>query len=297
MKQLLFLIFFSISSFLFSQKSAKEIFFYEKKLVDSVSNKFDLKNPDFKPLKELANNYKFQSCQSHSYAYRSVAYYYSKLYLDGVRFKLKQEYLELIIDSTLQYYELSKNICRECFNSATSEKLDFLAMTNHNDLYNKELEMMKKMGYRKDDKGLSLGIVSQFGKNSWLGFSMSAFEVYLHSNIKFKGYTTSFFQDWWSQAKFSVFNFEYLFNLNRKQNDISFSLLKLSVPIHLDFTKFGFMKSDRLNTVYGYYRPEFGFGYKYVSFGYSYNLIFRKSARSEFENHLFFVKLTYPILK
>jgi len=298
MKQLLFLIFLSISSFLFGQKSAKEIFLYEKNLVDSVSNKFDLKNPDFKPLKELAKTYPFQSCLSHSYAYRSVAYNYSHLYKDGAKYTLKQEYLDLLMDSTLLYYDLGKSVCKECSNATMSEKLDFLAKTNHSDIYNAELQRLKKLGYKEDFGGLSFGISSQFGKSQWLGLNFSPTEFVHPSNNKFMyGKKYTFFADWTNQFKVSIFNFEVLQNLNKKETDFNFSLLKISAPFHIDITKFGMLSSKILNTSYGYYRPEIGFGYKYVSFGYSYNLIFKKSARKELESSLFFVKLSYPLLK
>ena len=95
----------------------------------------------------------------------------------------------------------------------------------------------------------------------------------------------------------SLVNFEILWNLNRKATDVNFSLLRLSAPFYLDITKFGAMRYLADEKAYWYYRPEIGFGWNIVSFGYAYNHIFAKAQRDKKERHLFFVKVSYPLVK
>ncbi|MBK8722867.1 MAG: hypothetical protein IPL95_11535 [Saprospiraceae bacterium] len=80
---------------------------------------------------------------------------------------------KLFLDSTLYYFDLAINDCNECSGRYRKEKLDFLIMMKDKSMYKKEVDLLKKIGYKQERNGFSFGISSQFGKNNWLGINLA----------------------------------------------------------------------------------------------------------------------------
>ena len=272
------------------QKIQRSIIKKEFEIIDSVSLKYDNSNPNIQVFKSLKDSYNFTSCEGIGYLDVRIGYEYSRQFLEAEKNNFIPELCKFLLDSTLYYFDLAINDCNECSGRYRKEKLDFLIMMKDKSMYKKEVDLLKKIGYKQERNGFSFGISSQFGKNNWLGINLAIYESYHPNN-------TRFFKSLDFTGKISYLNFEVQKNLNQNQTDVSISLIKLSAPIYIDITKFGYLNLNKTNEYYGYYRPEIGLSWNIFSAGYAYNLVFKKDKRDEFEKHLFFVRLSYPFLK
>ena len=197
-------------------------------------------------------------------------------------------------------FALAISHCKECANLNRAARLEFLQAQKDTNFYKAELAALQELGYPKSREGISLGVTTFIGRDYWLGASFSLNELY-NPPSKFRYYkdplTGESFSKRYTTLKAAFFNFEILWNLNRQAKDINFSWIRISAPFYLDITKIGAMSFAYDNKIYWYYRPEIGFGWNIVSFGYAYNHIFVKSQRDNKERHAFFVKVSYPLFK
>jgi hypothetical protein len=182
------------------------------------------------------------------------------------------------------------------------DRLDFLeAFNEDHPLVEQDKVYLKQHGYKEDVFGLSPAVNYIYGKNSWLGVELSAFEALTRSFVlknkdtldgKMKKVNTRGFP-----FAMEILTIGYNQSLVNSAHEFTISGIRFTAPVYIEVTKFGFERG--LNATHGlwFYRPEIGIGNSFISIGYAYNLMFNKSVRNNWEKSLFVIKLSYPIIK
>ena len=207
-----------------------------------------------------------------------------------------------IINTILSNYNKAIETCTFCSPLYIDKRKVFYGAIANDSLYDKDVEELIKYGYKPEHTYLfNIGVNYFKGKNDWLGFDISATSLfqrgYYLKNIDPIGGKRKKVGDynWFFGASFLTLGYNQ--NLNIKAHEFTASLIQMTSPFFISITKFGALQSPTEKHLVWFYRPEIGIGNSFISVGYSYNLIFKKSERNLWENHLLVIKLIIPTFK
>jgi len=262
----------------------------EKENLKQLQSKFET-TQDLNLIVAAKRDSAFKSCKSKAAFEVMMCNYYMNLRSRALRDKILDKE-RIYTDSVLHYYQNAIDACSDCAIKYRFTRLEFLDKLKDKTLYNSEVASLKLLGYKPPAKirsGFSFGVSSQFGNNNWIGVNAAFVEDYLPN------YFSKDYNAWGYKA--SSMTIEILKNTQQNAWDVSFSVLKLTAPIHIDVMKFGYQRFSSENKIYWYYRPEIGIGWNVLSAGYAYNIYFKKPNSLLPERHLFFLRLSYPLIK
>lgn len=141
--------------------------------------------------------------------------------------------------------------------------------------------------------GIGVGAVGAYGKGTWVGYEIT--DEYVDYSNPFQ---LSHPISGSPHARFSFIGTSYLWNMNdRSKQDLTIHILNFKHPIlNVNLIQFGahYGLADKGKW---FYRPEIGFSYGIFKLGYSYNLTFDKSLRSQTEKSMFTFGISYPLFR
>jgi len=217
--------------------------------------------------------------------------------------KRETEIQEIVAD-----YDNAIALCPQCAVQYQFDRFMFLEelvgaeedLKRIENTYLKDYELanasMTKMGYKEERYGVGIGLSAFIGDDFWLGGEASVANFVSPMNrLKYKN-PQGEEENYWVSIYPTVagwLTLGYHYGLNSTAHDFNMSFAQITSPIHLEFTKFGFVKADYSSNLVWYYRPEIGFGFQNISFYYAYNAVFKKDMRNLSERHLFGVKVKF----
>jgi hypothetical protein len=141
--------------------------------------------------------------------------------------------------------------------------------------------------------GIGIGAVGAYGKGTWAGYEITD-EYVSYSNPFMLNHRIS----GGSHIRGSLFGTSYLWNMNdRSKQDLTIHILNFKHPyLNINLIQFGahYGLADKGKW---FYRPEIGFSYGIFKLGYSYNLTFDKSFRSQTEKSMLTFGISYPLFR
>lgn len=141
--------------------------------------------------------------------------------------------------------------------------------------------------------GIGVGAVGAYGKGTWVGYEITD-EFVQYSNPFLISHAIS----GGPHGRLSFLGTSYLWNMSdRSKQDLTIHILNFRHPfLHLNLIQFGahYGLADKGKW---FYRPEIGFSYGIFKVGYSYNLTFDKSLRSQTEKNMFTFGISYPLFR
>jgi hypothetical protein len=141
--------------------------------------------------------------------------------------------------------------------------------------------------------GIGVGAVGAYGKGTWAGYEISD-EYVEYSNPFLLNHPLS----GGPHFRFSLIGTSYLWNMNdRSKQDFTIHILNFKHPLlNINLIQFGahYGLADKGKW---FYRPEIGFSYGIFKLGYSYNLTFDKSLRSQTEKSMLTFGISYPLFR
>ena len=305
-KCLFFLVFILLSKYGFAQVEPAFLTDTDQKNIIKKVKKINEDDEKIKTIEHLLASKKITNpeCLADLYCERAYAYWIkyeddslsNYNYLSGD--KTGSTIIQHVLDDlslAIETYPLNEPKYR-------NDRMDFLeAINEDHPLLEEDKAYLKKHGYKEDIFGLALAANYMHGKNDWIGGELPIFEALTTSYVlknkdtltgKIKKVTSRNFP-----VGLEMLTLGFNKSLQNSAHEFTISAIRLSAPIYLEVTKFGF--ETGLNTTHGlwFYRPEIGIGNSFISIGYAYNLMFNKSERNNWEKSLFVIKLSYPIVK
>ncbi len=141
--------------------------------------------------------------------------------------------------------------------------------------------------------GIGVGAVGAYGKDTWAGYEISAEHVEYHNPFLLIHPLSGL-----PHLRFSLIGTSYLWNMNdRSKQDLTIHILNFKHPLlNINLIQFGahYGLADKGKW---FYRPEIGFSYGIFKLGYSYNLTFDKSLRSQTEKSMLTFGISYPLFR
>ncbi|HWY33150.1 MAG TPA: hypothetical protein VNX68_00805, partial [Nitrosopumilaceae archaeon] len=219
-----------------------------------------------------------------------------------IEYKLLEDTMEnFYIKSVLRDYKISIDTCVFCEPLHRLGRKEFLESSAVNDsMFLDDRSYLKKHGFKEEREGLVVGINYFKGKSDWAGIEVAGSGIlmprYVLRNIDPVDGKKKKVDDQPIPFAGNAFTLGFNQNLNQRAHEFTFSLLQITSPFIINIAKFGLIQSPLTPKGSWFYRPEVGIGWGWISAGYSYNFVFSKSDRNQFEKHLFIVKLNYPII-
>jgi len=183
-----------------------------------------------------------------------------------------------------------------------ADRLEFLNYLNSDHpLVSSDLAYLKQHGFKKEFEGFTPGANYMYGKSSWIGIELSPIG-YVSPSFTLKNQDPADGKikkvnkrELPVALAFATIGYNQL--LKNSAHEFTISGFRLTAPIYLEITKFGFESGLNSPKLLWFYRPEIGIGNSFISVGYAYNVLFAKSQRSNWEKSLFVIKICYPILR
>jgi hypothetical protein len=216
-------------------------------------------------------------------------------------FKWEEPIRDSLVLIILADYEQAIATCPNCSILAHRYRYEFLhKIAPKTGLYKDDLKKIKAAGYKRDKKGVMLGLHAWQRNGTWLGGSIVPFaEISPFYRLRLESPTSKKKQFLYhAPLNFNMLAFAYSRKLDENLNDISFSAYHLYAPIVLNLetigVQFGKDAEGKAIAPRWYYRPEIGVGIGHLSLSIGYDLFFRKSARRVSDK--FFVQLRYAFI-
>jgi hypothetical protein len=216
-------------------------------------------------------------------------------------FKWEEPIRDSLVLIILADYEQAIATCPSYSILAHKYRYEFLhQVAPKTGLYKDDLKKIKAAGYKRDKKGVMIGLHAWQRNGTWLGGSILPFaEISPFYRLRFESPTSKKKEFLYhAPLNFNMLALSYSRKLNENLNDISFSAYHLYAPIVLNIetigVQFGRDADGKAIAPRWYYRPEIGFGIGHLSLSAGYDLFFRKSARRVSDK--FFVQLRYAFI-
>lgn len=303
MKSILFLFLFFVTNALFGQVvlTYEEQFDLIQKTYDKIETKEQLILLD-----ELIQSQKITDTKLFASIYQAKANKQFELCEEKLYDSYDSE-LESELMSILANYDKAVELCAACAVEYQYERYEFLEsiLSNVDSLtevsetflpaYKKDFVALRKMGMKLNRQGPGLGLNLNQGKEMWIGGELSVFtaiEPFVFLRYNQNGNKKKFWNNSLPVGG-SFVTVAYAYAFDKKFHDFNFSFNDLHSPLHVNVTKFGFLKTSYSPDLIWYYRPEIGVGFQNISIYYAYNAVFKKSMRGLSEKHLFGVKIKF----